>query len=403
MAHFRYEARDREGKAVKGVMEAPSQDAVAGALASKGHFPVKISQYYPVSRLSLGQFLGFRIKPEEINQFTRQLWAMQKAGIPIITSLRALQEETSNKAFKEVLAKVMRDLEEGESFSSALSRHPRVFSNVYVNGVRAGEISGKLEQVLFRLLAMGEFEAETRRKIQSATRYPLVVLVSLALAFTFIVAFVIPQFSIIYSAFRAELPLPTRVLMELSRLIRVYWLEGVMVLALLVFLFRLYVATKGGRYRRDYFVLKVPVVGRLVFYLLMGRFSRFLSELLASGVSLLQALQLVSESVGNAVIEKAVRDVQENVSGGKSMAEPMKQSGFFSTMVVQMVAIGEQTGKVDELLGHISDYYDEQANYLLKDLSTFIEPVLIVLMGGMVLALALGVFLPIWDLVKVVK
>ncbi len=400
MPNFNYKAYDRKGRATSGQMQAENAAGVSNSLSKQGYIPVSVTAVS--SGFSLGPLFG-KVNLTDVMVFTRQLWTLQKAGIPLQASLVSLRDQVTDPRFKKIIIEVIRSIEGGSSLSSAMASHPEAFDLLYVNMVKAGEASGKLDEVLFYLAEMCEFEAETREKIKSATRYPILALITLVFAFLMIVSFVIPKFSILFHQFKKELPMPTRILLGINHLIQHEWFLMLFVLVAFVFLFRFYTNTKQGRYQWDYFKIKMPVTGPLLFNLVMARFAKILSQLLSSGIPILQALQLVSDTVGNTVVQKAVIDIQRSVNEGKGMSEPMKRSGFFSPMVVQMVAVGEQSGQTEELLEHVSSYYELQANTMIKNLTTLIEPVLIAFLGLIVLFLALGIFLPMWDLTYIVR
>jgi MSHA biogenesis protein MshG len=269
--------------------------------------------------------------------------------------------------------------------------------------VKAGEASGKLDEVLLHLAELGEFDAEVKERLKSATRYPLITFITLIVAFCLVITLVLPKFAALYGQFTAKLPLPTRILLGIQHTIQYDWPQVIVALAAIFFAGRYALQTPFGRYQWDRMKLRMPVFGELYLNLLMSRFTRVLAELLASGIPILQALQLVSDTVGNEVIRRALVRIQESVNEGKGMAEPIKRSGLFSPMVYQMISVGEQSGKTDELLRYVADYYRSQATFMMKNLTTLIEPMLIFVIGGFVLVLALGVFLPLWDLMSVIK
>ncbi len=402
MPTFSYRVRDRKGKAVTGVTQGNSAEAVADSLAKQGYFPMSISETKPTT-FSAKDLFKPRIKKEELIVFTRQLWTLQKAGLPLLSGLSSLREQTVNPVFKKVIIKIIKDLEDGSSLSAALAAQPRIFNLVYIHMVKAGEASGKLDEVFFELSEMGKFESQTRDKIRSATLYPSITLVSLMIAFIVVTTFVVPKFSTIFEGRGQKLPLPTVILLTINDIVRHHWMESLAVIGALIFAVKAYIATKQGRYNWDALKLKIPVIGKLVFFLQLSRFSKILAELLKTGVPILQALQLVSDTINNKVIEKALIAVQKSVNEGKGMSAAMKTTGVFTPMVVQMVEVGEQSGRTDELLGYVAGYYEDQANNLIKNFSTLIEPILLVFLGGMVTLLALGVFMPVWELSTVVQ
>ncbi len=401
MLNFSYRVRDRRGKAITGVMQGETAQAVADSLGKQGYFPMSVVESKPIQFNFLDAFRP-KVKKQDLNIFTRQLWTMQKAGLPLLAGLSSLREQASTETFKKMIVQIIKDIEEGNSLSVALSQQPRVFEPVFVHMVRAGEASGKLDEIFYQLSEMGQFEAATKDKIRSATIYPMITLTSLLVAFFVVVTFVVPKFTSIFSHAGRKLPLPTRLLLAVNDIIRHHWFEVILVVGVLIFLFRLFVSTPVGRFQWDKIKLKLPVLGKLVFFLQLSRFSRILGELLKTGVPILQSLQLVSDTLNNKVLEKAVIAIQVSVNEGKGMSTAMKNTGIFTPMIVQMVEVGENSGRTDELLHYVSGYYEDQSNSMIKNFSTLIEPILLFFLGGMVLLLALGVFLPVWDLVNVV-
>ncbi len=402
MKNYTYRVRDRKGKAVTGTMQGESAQAVTEVLGKQGYFPMSISESKPVN-LSFFDYFKPRVKRQELNVFTRQLWTLQKTGLPLLSGLSSLREQASSEPLRKAIVQIIQDLEGGSSLSTALARQPRVFEPVFVHMVRAGEASGKLDEIFYELSEMGEFDQRTRSKIQSATIYPAITFFSLSAAFIIVTTFVVPQFSGVFAARGKELPSSTRFLLSINGMIRYHWFEVLIGLVALIFLFRLYVSKPLGRYQWDYVKLKIPVIGKLVFFLQMSRFGKILAELLKTGVPILQSLQLVSDTLNNRVIEKGLSQIQRSVNEGKGMSAAMKNSKIFTPMVVQMVEVGEHSGRTDELLSYVAEYYEDQANIILKNFSTLIEPILLFVLGGMVLLLALGVFMPVWDLVNVVQ
>jgi type II secretory pathway component PulF len=400
MSEFRYRAYDRKGQAIEGTMQGESGQTVAAALSKQGFIPISVAPIRGAAKARIRWTR--RVRPEELYLFNRQLWTLLKAGLPLQSGLVSLREQTSNETLRRVIEAVIRDIEGGTALSASVAKHPEVFSPLYVSLVRAGEASGKLDEILFHVAEMGEFEVQTRDKIKSATRYPILAFTSLVIAFFMVVTYVIPKFADVFGQYGARLPLATRFLLGLNALLRHHWLELAIGGAAAWFGARALLDRPAIRYRWDLLKLKTPVFGPLFENLAMSRFSRVLAELLASGVPVLQALELVSGTADNAVIARAIEDIRHSVNEGRGMAEPMKSSRFFPPIVVNMVEVGEQTGKTEELLRHVADYYDDKASHMIKNLTTLIEPLFIVVLGGMVIVLALGVFSPMWGLVNVV-
>ncbi len=403
MPTFYYKARDRQGRAVEGAITAATEKDAAEAVSRQNLIPISISAEAKLSSLGSKEITFFekKIKLEDINLFTRQVLIMHRAGVPIVASLASLRDQMKLPRFKRIISTMIRDVEGGAAISIAFSHHEKTFGHLYVSMVRSGEASGKLEEALEHIVEMGEFQLATQDKIASATRYPIIVLSTMICAFIFVVTFIMPKFTSLYAQYKSDLPLPTKILLGINHVVRHQWLGALGVIIVFIIAFRFAVRTPQGRYVWDLIKIKMPLFGEIFFNLAMGRFAKTLSDLLASGVPILEALQLVSKTVSNAVVEKAVLDVRRSVNEGRGMREPMQQSGFFSPMVVQMVATGEQSGKIDELLKHVSDYYIDKVNSMVKNIATYIEPVMVFLMGGLALLLALGVFLPMWGIMSI--
>lgn len=402
MPNFNYKARDRAGRPITGQMEAENTRKVSETLAKQGYIPISVSQVNASADL-LGNIFKPKVKLADRTIFTRQLCTMVKAGLPLLSSLTSLRDQVQSPYFKKILVQIIKELEGGAPFSESLAHHPDVFDSLYVNMIRSGESSGKIDLILTNLAEMGDFDIQTKDRVKEATRYPLITVLALIVAFFIVITFVIPKFASVYGQMGSALPLPTRILLWINDTIRNDWPKVLILLGAVTYAFHWYTHTPGGRYRWDLFRIKVPVFGALVMGLTMSRFTKILSELMSSGVPIIQSLQLVGDTVDNTVIRKAIHSIQQSVNEGKGMAEPMRRSGFFTPMVLQMVTIGEQTGKSDELLKHVSGYYQEQADHMTKNLTTLIEPMLIFMIGGMVVVLALGVFLPMWNMTQVVN
>jgi type II secretory pathway component PulF len=335
--------------------------------------------------------------------FSHQLGTLIGAGVPLLTALTVLSRQTDNKELKRIIEDVRACIEGGSSLHEALSRHPKAFSDLYTNMIRAGEAAGVLEEVLRRLADLGEHEAETKARFQQATRYPKIVITTLGVAFTVVVTFVIPRFATLFSRFGTELPLPTRLALGMGDVIHQSWHVMAGAACALVVCFYWYISTAKGRLKWDAFKVKVPVLGPIILRIIMSRFTHIFGTLYRSGLPLMRTLEIISTAIGNAFISQAVDRLRDSVREGKGLSEPLKESGVFTPMVVQMVAVGEESGKMDEVLIKVSEFYDREVEYGLKSMSAMIEPILIFFLGGVVLFLALAVFLPMWDLPQVFK
>lgn len=384
-------------------MSAEDENAVALKLNQLGFVPISITETKEASQVV--QLLGssVRVKSADLNMFTRQLATLQKAGLPILLSLSALRQQAQNKIFKEVIAQITRDIEAGSNLSGALEKYPLIFDSLYINMVASGEVSGKLEQVLERLATLSEHDAVIQMRIKSATRYPLIVVIAMVLGFIILTTLVIPRYARIYAQYTTALPLPTQILLGINYLVTKLWWLVIICGAAGYYLFKKYINTKAGRMAWDSFKLKVPVFGPLLLKLSISRFTRITGVLMRSGIPILKILDISSGSTGNQVVSKAILNIKNNVAEGKGIAEPMKVSGLFPPIVTQMVSVGEETGKLDELLIHVSNYYDEQVDYTISNLTSLIEPILIFVLGLGVLFMALGIFLPMWNLMSIFK
>lgn len=397
MPTYRYKVRDKFGKLVKGVIGSKTEESAAKHLESMGYTPVSIKEQaeLPVSRF-LERFN--RVKREDLNLFTRQMVTLLKAGISITTSLQSVEKQTKSGLLKKVIQELTRDIEAGNSFSEALSRQPRTFNTLYTNTVHAGEVSGMMDEVLGRLADLDEHEADTVSKIKVATRYPLLALSILFIGFLIMVTYILPRFVQLFAQMNTKLPLPTVILIKLNHFIQNYWMIVLVIFGLCIYGFIRFIKTEKGRRLWDGFKVKIPVFGPLIHMLIMARFCRIMAIMVKSGVPILEVLDTASRTVGNAVLSNALLAIKDGVKQGKSIAEPMRISGVFSPIVLQMIAVGEETGRLDDLLLKVSEYYDQQGDYMIKNLSTMIEPIFIIILAGGVLVLALAVFLPMWNM-----
>ncbi len=402
MANFKYKIRDKHGRASTGTIEGESRESVASHFKQMGYMPILIEE----EKLGIKNFNPFqrffnRVSHEELIIFTRQLETLQAAGVAILVSLGSITEQITNPYFKRIIEEIANDIESGKSFSDALSRFPSVFSEIYINMIRSGEAAGILDDVLARLATLMEHEQEMRMRVQQAIRYPLLVILVISIAFPLLVMFVIPKFSALFARFNTELPLPTKILLSMHFILSHYWPVIVAAIIILSVGFKRFINTKSGRYIWDRVKLKMPVCGQLFLKISLSRFSRMTALLSASGIPIINTLEIVRDSLGNRVIAESVDNIIQGIGEGKGIAEPMKLSGLFPGIVVQMVKIGEETGKINELLLKVSDYYDAQVDYTVKNLTVLIEPILIFALGMMVLTMALAIFMPMWNLMSV--
>ncbi len=383
-------------------MDAPDASAVAGHLEGLGYLPLNIEEKGQVAELKLFN-RPKKLKDAEIIVFTKQLVTLLKAGVPLLVCLESLVEQTESESLRNVIQAIYIDIESGVSFSEALKNQPGAFSELYVNSIMAGETGGALDEVLQRLAELMEHDNETRSRIKSAMRYPVIVVVSLVVAFITLMLVVVPNFIDLFNKLHVELPLPTRILIGFHTLISSYWYL-LLAFAVAAFAgFKWYVKTETGAFRWDQFKLSLPVFGELNMKTAMSRFTRMFETLNSSGLPILQTLEITAKTVGNLVIGKEIEKVSVGVLQGKGLAQPLNEGKIFPPMVIRMISIGEQSGSLDEMLVNVSRHYDTEVEYAVKNLTSLIEPILTVCMGVIVLFLALAIFMPMWDLTKIAK
>lgn len=403
MPIYKYRARDDSGKIVTGTVEAATEAAAIGNLDASGYLPISVS--LPKEAKIRFSFPGrrARIKPGDLVIFTRQLATIVRSNIPILSGLAALSAQTENEELRLVLSGVTANIEAGSTLSASFAKYPEVFPELYVSTVSAGETGGVLDKVLERLAELLEHEAETASSLKSSVRYPIAVVVALFSAFLFLTGFVVPKFSSVYASAGATLPLPTRMLIFLSFLLLHYWYILIAGIFFIIWGLKRYIKTRTGRWQLDSLKIRAPIFGPLFVKMAMSRFAQMLSTLDRSGLPILRTLDVVSKTLGNLVIAKELDLIKESVEEGKGLSEPLLKSKFFPPLVSHMVAIGERSGTMDELLDEIQHYYDNEVNSTIKNLTTLIEPILTVGLGVLVLFLALAIFLPMWNLINVFK
>ncbi len=406
MPTFAYKARNTGSELVEGVLEGASSGAVVDVLRGLGLTPVEVKETKakttkaPSTRLNVTLFKQ-KVSHIDLLLFSRQMHTLLKSGVPIMRALAGLQDAAINPEMKRVIGEVRESLEGGRELSQALARHPRVFSPFYLSMVRVGEATGLLEEIFLRLFEHLEFERYMREQVKSALRYPMFVVLAMAVAIVVVNLFVIPAFAKVFAGFGAELPLMTRVLLAFSDFLVANWPIMLIGVVAAVFAFRAWVGTAKGRYNWDRFSLKIPIAGKILHKAALSRFSRSFSLGIRSGVPVMQALSNSAQTVDNNYVARCIEGMRENVERGESLLRASISSGIFTPVVLQMVAVGEESGAVDDMMNEIGDMYRQEVEYELKTLGQQIEPILIVMLGAMVLVLALGIFLPMWDLGKV--
>ena len=406
MPFFAYKARNASGELLQGVMEGADSGAVANQLFATGATPVDIVETKKAVTASSDIGLWQRLTEKKVTSmdvqlFSRQMYTLLKAGVPIMRGLAGLQESAISPAFGRVIKDVRESLDAGRELSAAMARHPTVFTSFYLSMVRVGEMTGRLDEVFLRLFDHLEFDRDMRARVKSATRYPSFVIAAMIIAIVIVNIFVIPQFKTVFAGFKAELPLMTRILIGASAFTVAYWPALLAVTIAGVAGFKAWLRTVSGRYAWDRVKLRFPVAGKILLKGTMARFARSFALSSSSGVPIVQALTVVSQTVDNAYLCAQVEKMRDGVERGDSILRTSVAAGVFTPVVLQMIAIGEESGSLDELMDEIAQMYEREVDYELKTLSAQIEPILIGFLGAMVLVLALGIFLPIWDLGRV--
>jgi type IV pilus assembly protein PilC len=403
-ASFTYTVRDRTGREITGSLEADNADVLAGKLRQMGYFVVSIDeQKVSVAKKEIHIF-GAKVGTQDVTIFTRQFATMINAGLPLIKCLSILSQQTESATLADVITDCQREVEAGRSLSEALSKHPEAFSSLYVSMVRAGELGGMLDDVLLRVANQMEREAEIRAKVKSAMTYPIVVAGITIFLLAAMIIFVVPRFAAMFEQMGGSLPTFTQILVNISHFIGGW--GGLVVLAVIVgsvIFFRRFKATDKGRLMVDKTKLKLPVVGVLFHKTAMSKFSRTLGTLLSSGVPILGALEITGETTGNAVITKALDNVRESVKEGQTIAKPLEDANVFPPMVTQMIAIGEETGALDVMLNKVSEFYDSEVNAAVDGLTSMLEPILLVFLGGSVGLIVIALYLPIFRVISMIK
>jgi MSHA biogenesis protein MshG len=404
VANFAYKGRDAGGKLVEGVLEGTSAGGVADLLLGRGVTPLAISETQAKPQAAGGGGVTLfkpRVQHNDILLFSRQIHTLLKAGVPIMRALNGLQESATNPAMQEVIRDVRESLEAGRELSVSLARHPKVFGSFYISMVRVGEATGLLDEIFLRLFDHLEFERFMREQVKSALRYPMFVVLAMAAAIVVVNLFVIPAFAKVFAGFGAELPLMTRILLGFSNFMVTWWPAMLVGLIGAIVAFRAWVGTRHGQMTWETLVLHFPIAGKIVKKAAMARFARSFALSTKSGVPVMQALSNAAQTVDNCYIAAKIEGMRDTVERGESVLRSAIASGFFTPVVLQMIAVGEESGALDDMMEEVGQMYQREVEYELKTLGQQIEPILIVCLGALVLVLALGIFLPMWDLGKV--
>ena len=399
---FSYRGKDSRGAVQQGFLKASSQEVAASELMRRGITPLTIKeaqqQQSVMEKLNNLPLFRKNITLDELIVFCRQMHALTKAGIPLIRTMRGLAETTRSQQLADVLEDITNRLEGGTTMATAMQAHPKVFSELFISMIHVGENTGRLDNAFKRLSEILELERDTKRRVKQALRYPIFVIVALFAALMVVNFLVIPRFASVFERMGADLPFLTQVLVGTSNFLLSYWHVMIFAIAAAGILIRQWKNTEKGRSTWDRYKLKMPIIGPLLELITLSRFARNFATMLTAGMPVTHALSIVADATDNAWIGEHIKEMRHGIERGESLLRTARNSGMFTPLILQMIAVGEETGSVDDMLNNVSDFYDEDVDFGLKRLAESIEPILIVAMGVLVLILALGVFLPIWDL-----
>ncbi|MFC3912552.1 type II secretion system F family protein [Pseudaeromonas sharmana] len=404
MPTYQYQGRNGRGEAVNGAVDAPNEMAAAEILMRRGILPTALRAGKAARRnIEWSQLLEGGVDLEDLVMFTRQMYALTKAGIPIMRAIHGLAESSHNKPLRKALLALEAELGNGRPLSQAMQSHPRIFSSLFIAIIHVGENTGRLEEAFLQLSNYFSLELETRKRIKAALRYPLMVIMAIAIALVILNLKVIPVFASMFAKFGVELPLMTRFLLGMSALFVNWWWLMAAGVILIVGGWSYWIRTPSGRLIWGRWQMKMPIIGSIITRSLLARFARSFAMMLRAGVPLNQALSLVADAVDNAHVALRIRDMRSGVERGESLLRCAAASQLFTQLVMQMFAVGEETGQVEELMQEAADYYEREVDYDLKTLTARIEPILLVIVACMVLVLALGIFTPMWDMFSAVQ
>lgn len=406
MATFNYIGRNANGAQVKGVLEATNASAVAEQLSKKSIIPISINEgkdkktaNSSSANIDIGELLGMSaVNLDDLIVLCRQMYALMRSGVPILRAIHGLAESTTSVKLNDVLNDVATKLEGGYALSSAMNQHPKVFSSLFISIVHVGENTGQLDSSFLKLATYFEREQETRKRIKAALRYPSFVLIAIAVAIVILNIFVIPTFANMFAKLGADLPLATKILINSSEFFLNYWPQMLVGLIAIIFGVRSYLRTEKGKYAWDKRKLKLPIVGSIIERSILSRFTHSFAIVLKAGVPMTSGLSLVADAVDNDFMRDKILTMRTGIESGDSLLRTAMSSTLFTSLVLQMIAVGEETGRVDELLEEVGDYYEREVDYDLSTLTAKIEPILLMFVAGMVLVLALGIFTPMWDM-----
>lgn len=402
MANYSYRGRDERGHLVQGEVEASTEASAAEILLRRGITPIHVAPFHAPSRLNfdLRELLGSGINSDDLIVFTRQMYALTKAGIPLLRAMQGLAENTSNRRLGQVLTDLVDQLERGRQLSSAMAAHPKIFPRLFVAIVHVGENTGQLEQAFLELTDYLQKEEDTRKQVKTAMRYPTFIMITIVVAMFILNLFVIPSFASMFARFDAELPLTTRILITTSNFFVHWWYVLLGSIAAIAYAIHRYINTEEGEIKWDYLKIRMPLVGDILFRTLLTRFSRSFATMLRAGVPLTQALGLVADAVDNRWMGHKINEMRRNIERGENLSRVARHSQLFTPLVLQMLQVGEETGRVDEMLMEVSGYYEREVDYDLKSLTAKIEPIMLAIVAVMISVMAAGIFSPMWDMMN---
>ncbi|EHL30657.1 type II secretion system F family protein [Legionella drancourtii] len=406
MPEYYFSARDQQGRAVNGQRNALNAEDLANQLISEGFIPLDISAATVKTASPTHQKIAWfapKVTPDELHIFCRQMYSLIRAGIPIATAITRLGETTRNKTLADALQKIVITLNKGSSLNVAMAQFPNIFSTFFLNLVIIGENTGNLDNIFLHLAKYLELEVDITKKVKSALRYPIMVFAAIIIALLIINVFVIPAFAKLYASMHGILPLPTRILLAISNFIINYWYLLIGITVLIILSIRAYIHSPAGALVWGRLQLKIPVVGWLIHRMLLTRFARLLALVLRAGISAVDGISMVGASTNNAYVAQRIKGVTELIVRGNTISAAIEKTQLFPPLIIQMIVLGEESGTIDSLLDEVAEYYQREIDYDIVRLSESIEPILLVVIGSMVLILALGVFLPMWNLASLVK
>ncbi len=401
MSQYSYRALNQAGELVVGDLQALSKDEAATKLSKMQFTPLELKKKKTALQINL--MLKSKVKPASILIFTKQLQSLIKAGVPLLDSLISLKDQTTDENLSTILKSIVSEIEIGNSFSQALKQHPDVFSVLYTNSVKIGEVTGNLDAILKEICLFLADDIEMKKNIKKATRYPTMVIIALIMAFVVFIAFVIPKFVPVFEQGGQELPLPTKMILFISEMVTSFWLPMLAVIGLVIFGFVSFYNTPRGKRLIHYYLLEVPIYGNLLRKISIQRFSRTIALLNKSGIPLVQAIEITESVETNLIYKEEIEKIKQQIEKGISIAGAMRKSTYFPALMIHMIAVGEKSGMLDDMLYEVAEFNNDEIKQMIENLTSLIEPIVTVFLGVMVLILALSIFLPMWNMLSFLK